>query len=44
MSRDSDTASFSLYMHVRDMYKALAIQKIRQKYKNTDIMQDTLLM
>jgi hypothetical protein len=25
------------------MYKALAIQKIRQKYKNTDIIQDTLL-
>jgi hypothetical protein len=26
------------------MYKALSIQKIRQKYKNADITQDTLLM
>jgi hypothetical protein len=25
------------------MYKALSIQKIRQKYKNADITQDTLL-
>jgi hypothetical protein len=28
---------------VLDMYKALSIQKIRQKYKNADITQDTLL-
>ncbi len=25
------------------MYKALSIRKIRQKYKNADIIQDTLL-
>jgi hypothetical protein len=29
---------------VLDMYKALSIQKIRQKYKNADITQDTLLI
>jgi hypothetical protein len=28
---------------VLDMYKALSIQKIRQKYKNADITKDTLL-
>jgi hypothetical protein len=29
---------------VLDMYKALSIQKIRQKYKNADITQDTPLI
>jgi hypothetical protein len=29
---------------VLDMYKALSIQKIRQKYKNADVTQDTLLI